>query len=187
MALTRLPSRSLPLANSSVGKVRVDAGSGANTIGLSNVKIGDSTNLDAGDGVDKFNLTNVTADGSISINAGDGKNIVTTNNLSAEAVGILTGNGNDCVTLNHTNVADGSLGINVGDGTDKVTVNDLIATEFGVEVGPGNSDIFRATNATVAKVASFADSGGTNGTIVGSHNLFNGSLVVAGYDHRKGI
>jgi hypothetical protein len=163
-------------------------GSGQNNvINVSGLKIlqGDET-VQTGNGNDTILLTNATVHGGMNFDAGNGNNDVSFNNVSVGVgANLSTGNDNDVITLINVTVGD-AFEISTLGGTDAVTLNKVTALVLGADVGPGNFDSLSIINCTAA-VEAFADSGGTNGTIVGVKNHFTTAPGVSGFAHRISI
>jgi hypothetical protein len=144
-----------------VSDVTLTMNGGNDVVGFANARINGTLTVDMGSGNDVLTLTNVHE------------------NVAVEAEGLASislGTGNDvAVIINFTSNAD--IAIDAGDGRDTVVLTRVVAGSVNsgnaltVEMGPGDRDTLAVTFSR-ADVASFNDTGGTNGTLVRLLNNF---------------
>jgi hypothetical protein len=135
------------------------------------------------DGNDVVGFANARINGTLTVDMGSGNDVLTLTNVhelvATEPEGLASislGTGNDvAVIFNFTSNAD--IAIDAGDGRDTVVLTHVVAgsvdsgNALSVEMGPGDRDTLVVTFSH-ADIASFTDTGGTNGTLVHLLNNF---------------
>jgi hypothetical protein len=162
---------------------------GKSFVTISNASMFGGIDLFTGPNNDVISLTNVYMGAGMDLNAGDGKNVISVANINSRSSSsdvIFAGNGRDVIAVSHYFAASG-LEVEASDGTDNVALSGVTVGNgtLDVEAGPGNSDVVAVVDCT-ADMATFSDTGGTNGYIVGAANHFGTQSIDPNFTHRFG-
>jgi hypothetical protein len=145
-------------------------GQSSRSISFSNVS---DIGVDLRGGSDSLTVYNSTLSGSMGIEMGTGNDVLSITNARADNFGIVLNDGNDVAALVKVSTpSDGAVGLVAGSGRDAVALNRVTTGGLGVEMGSGNFDSLAVVFCN-AEIASFADTGGTNGILTRVGNNFD--------------